>query len=334
MNIKQNKVLVYPQIKYILLGSMVGIGIFNLADGLAKDSYEAAWIPAILGAIYPLYLGMLAIFISNTHSDENILALSKKYFGKVIGTLLNLIFLIHFIIYTSLIISGFNNICIVYATPFLTPIKLSSIFALLAGITAYRGLAVIAKINKLTFYIFLFILLILLISIGQGSYLNLLPITDVSIVNILKSVKSSFLSYGGLEIIFLIIYYLGADIIGKSNWSLISLMESIKLEAINNFRFIFVFLWINIALRVISNFYFSSILIAKELLTNFSRRSISIVLYFIITYLAIKLSEVTIREYFIKTIFEKFVVFVAVYPSIIALFVLIKKDGKSKCKEI
>lgn len=361
MNLNSNNMLVDFEITCILVGAVIGLGIFNLPNVLIKDAYEAAWISAILGAIYPLYLGSLAIFICNKHPKDNILILSKKYFGRVIGSLLNFLFLLYFIIYTAIITSGFNNLYLTYIVSFLSPIKFVGITLFVAAITSYTGLKVIAKINVIAFFLTIFCMILTLGGINKGSYLNLLPILDISPINLLNSTKESFYSYGGLEIIFLIypfaknpksmkknifsaifiisviyflatfisIYYLGTDIIKKTNWALIYVIESINIPLFNNFRFVALFLWISIAIKVISNYYFSAVFVAKDLLKRSSRKHIIFVLYFILTIISIKLCEKTIRTKFIEMFYPKLEAFVIAYTTVIALFVFFKKESKN-----
>ena len=361
MNLKENNLLVSKEITYLLIGSMIGIGIFNLPNALVKSSYESGWIPVLIGSVYPLYLGSMAILIIKKEKKRNILFLSKKCFGNIIGSLFNIVFLINFIFYIVIVISGFNNMFTVYATSFLTPTKIVSFITLITAFTSYKGLKVISKINTLFFYLMLIVFIIIFWgALRKGSYLNLLPIYDVSLANILKSVKEAILSYGGLEIIFLIypsvknlenigrnifeaigittviytlstamtIYYLGVDIIPKYNWSFLTLSESLTTPVINNFRFVFAFFWLGICLNIVCNYYFSAVLIVKDLFNGITRKNITIVLYFIITYVSIKLSENTIRKKFIEVFYFKFVFFVIIYTFIITLFVFIRKEDK------
>lgn len=358
MNLKENNLLESSEITYVTFGVMLGHGIFTLPNELAKHAYEAAWISAIIGSIYPFYLCALAIFISKNHPKENILVLSKKYFGKTLGSIINFLFLIHFVIGISFVISGFSNIYYIYFVNFLTPVKIMSIFILLVSISAYRGLKTLARINLITFFLSSILLLLTLSALIKGSYLNLLPISDVSFMNVLKASKESFYMYGGVEMLFLIypsfkepqnmtkpvlraaglitffytyatiitIYYLGPDVILKSEWSLILVSESLNLTIINNFRYVFELLWISISGNVISNFYYSCSVIAKDLFYKISRKSIFISLYIIITFVATRMPEVTLRKKIIDMLYEKMVVFVIIYTSSIALFVLCNKD--------
>jgi hypothetical protein len=64
---KENSLLVHSEAVHFLIGTMVGIGIFNLSNVLVKDAHEDAWISAALGGIYPLYLALLGIYIIKKH---------------------------------------------------------------------------------------------------------------------------------------------------------------------------------------------------------------------------------------------------------------------------
>jgi len=361
VNLKENNMLVDFEITCILIGSMIGLGIFNLPNILVKEAYESAWISVILGTIYPLYLGLLAMFISNKHPKENILILSRKYFGKIIGNLLNLIFLLHFVIYTSIVIAGFNNLYMVYIVSFLTPVKIVGIATFIAALTTYRGLKAIGRINIIAFFLTIFCSFLMVGAVKKGSYLNILPIFDTGLINIFKATKETFYCYGGIEIIFLIypsaknpkgtkmaifksifitcaiyalatfitIFYLSADIVLKTNWSLAFTIESINIPILNNFRFIVSLLWVGIGFKVISNFYFSATFIAKDLFVKVSRKHIIFVLYIILTFISLKICENTIRGKFIDMVYPKLVIFVVAYTSLIALFVFFKKEVKN-----
>lgn len=360
MKFKENNLLVQREITFLLFGTMLGPGVFSLPNTLAKDAYEAAWISVLIGAVYPLFLGGLGIFIGKNSPDKNILGLSKKYYGNIIGSILNFMFLIHFVIATSFIVSGFNNVYNVYAVSFLTPTKIVSIFTLLAAVAAYRGLKVLARVNSVTFVLSIILMALSFTALVKGSYLNLLPIRDVSFISIIKSSKESLYMYGGIEAIFLLytssenpknirkpvlyavviiavyytlvtaitIYYLGPDVVLKSTWSFIAVSESLNIPLINNFRYIYSFLWLGISANVISNFYYFSGLIAEELFKKVSRKKIFIFLYISVSLIAIRLSEVTLRSKVIDMLYGKMVLFVIAYITSIALFVHYKKDGE------
>ena len=365
MDIQQNNQLVHAEARNMLIGSMIGIGIFNLSSALVKDAYEGAWLSAALGGVYPLYLAGLAIYIVKNHPSENILDLSKKYFGKFIGTILNLVFLLYFFAYSTFVISGFSIIYQVYATTFLTPFRIISIMALISAFSVYKGLKVIGRINSFAFYVTVCLLVLNLSALRKGSYLNLMPVFGVAVINILKSTKESIFSYSGIEILFIIypyvkdnsklgrealkaigitigiytvttvltLYYLGTDIIEKSYWPLITISESLSFTAINNFRIIFTFFWITVALKTSVNYYFASVFISDNILKKLRRTHLIGVLYLIIVPITMLIGEATVRSKVIDMIVGKMILFNLVYITAITFFIFIKKGANNETKK-
>jgi spore germination protein (amino acid permease) len=329
---------------------------------LVKDAHEDAWISAALGGIYPLYLGLLGVYIIKKHPAENILDLCKSYLGKPTGIFLNMLFLVFFILNTVFVISGFSIVYRVYATAFLSAFRIIGITALLAAITAYRGLKVLSKINTVAFYITIIILVESFIALRKGSRLNLMPVFDSGIVNILKSTKESVFSYTGLEILFIIypsvknnlnlgkvifkaigitvmiytlttalaIYYLGSDIIDKSYWPLITVSESLKLAVINNFRIIFAFFWMAVALKSAANYYFASTFICSNILQKVKRINIIGALYLIIVPMSLILGETTIRNKVMKMVVGKVVSYNLFYITLITILIFVKKGVRNE----
>jgi spore germination protein len=362
---EKNNLLVPSEVMYILVGTMIGLGIFNLSNVLVKDAHEDAWISAALGGIYPLYIGLLGIYMIKKHPSENILELSKRYMGKGIGTILNILFLVFFITNTIFVISGFSIIYEVYATAFLSPFRIISITALMSALTAYRGLKVIGKINTIAFFITVILLLETFIALRKGSYLNLMPVFSAGIVNILKSTKESVFSYTGLEIIFIIypyvtdnlkigkeiikatwitimiytlttalsLYYLSADIVELSYWPLITISESLKLTVINNFRIIFAFFWIAVALKSSVNYYYASAFICSNIFNKVKRKNIIASLYLTIVPIALMLGETTVRSKVMKMVVGKVTLFNLIYITIVAFLIFKKKGVKDETNQ-
>jgi spore germination protein (amino acid permease) len=349
---------------YVLIGSMIGIGIFSLPNALVKEAYEGAWISAGLGSIYPLYLGALSIYIIKKHPSENILDLSKRYMGSFIGTVLNIFFLMFFILNLTFVISGFAIIYGIYATTFLTPFRIIGIMTLLCAFVTYTGLKVIGKLNTIAFYFMVILILGTLATLRKGSYLNLMPVFGVGITNILKSTKESVFSYTGIEILFIIypsvrdniklgkvimkgigitaliyiittllaVYYLSADIVEKSYWPLITISESLSFTAINNFRIIFAFLWMGIALKTGVNYYFSAAFICSNIFNKVKRINIIGGLYLILFISTLMLGEATMRAKVMKVVVGKTVLFNIIYITLVAFLILLKKGVRDETK--
>lgn len=364
MNKDKNNLLTSNQITLTLIGYTMGIGILGLPDSLVKNAHQDAWISAALGALYPLYLSFLAIYISNKHSKENILVLSQKYCGNFIGGLLNFGFLIFFTYYLVVTTAGAANIFRVYVIEFLSPVKIMSAILIIAGYAAHKGIKVLGRVNELIFYIFLALILTSLAALRKGSIQNLLPVFQSGILNILKSTKESMFSYSGIESIFLIypfindskkikysvfkfvliifivytyvtfitLFYLGPDTIPKSIWSFTIVIESFILPVINNFRFIFTFIWTGIALRLSANYYYATVFILKDLLKRGSKKRLIILIYPLLLMLASRLSNETIRRDFMDLFVPKLTIFSVLYISLIALLIFLKGMRKIEKK--
>ena len=100
------------------MGFVTGIGILSLPNGAVQDAKQDGWISVVVGGIYPLFLALLSIYYVNKHPNEDILVLSKKYLGVILGTICNILFLAQFIIYLIGIASGMSNIFIVPCNTF------------------------------------------------------------------------------------------------------------------------------------------------------------------------------------------------------------------------
>lgn len=361
MDNDKNNLLTSNQITLTLVGYTIGVGILGLPDSLVKDAHQDAWISTALGAVYPLYLCLLAIYISNKHPKENILVLSKKYCGNFIGSIFNLAFLTFFAFYLVVTTSGAANIFRVYVLEFLNPPKVIAALLLIAGYAAYKGLKVLGKVNEIIFYILLGLIFTSLVALRKGSIQNLLPVFQSGALNILKSAKQSMFSYAGVEAIFLIypfindskkikhsvfkfmliiaiiytyvtfitLYYLGPDIISKGIWSFTLVTESFILPVVNNFRFIFTFVWIGVALRLSANYYYATVFILKDLLKRGSRKRLIILICPLMVFLASRLSNETMRRDFVDLVVPKLTIFSVTYISLIALLIFFKKDEKN-----
>ena len=79
----ESNVITPGQVTFLLSGTMIGVGILTLPNELVTTAKQDAWISAFIGAVYPLYLAIIASFLCKWQPQNNILDLSKKCFGKL-----------------------------------------------------------------------------------------------------------------------------------------------------------------------------------------------------------------------------------------------------------
>lgn len=362
-NNKENTITI-TQFAVILLGSMIGIGILVLPNDVVKAAKQDGWMACIIGMVYPLYIITMAIYMCKKFPKDNILTLSKKCFGKILGGILNFIFIMYFLFLSTEVAAGTCNVLLIYMVNFLNRKKIIAIILLLPVFISYKGINTLGRVGEIIFCITFPILFILIAALKQGSFLNIMPVFGSGIINIIKASKETAFAYSGIEIIFLIypflqdnkdikkysigavvftsiiyfwitfvtIFYLGIETIPKFLWSVVTLSESVIIPVINSFRYIFMMLWNLIMFRTISNDYYAVVYGLSQFTKHISRKQFAILMYPIAFYLSMKYGNPTVRRSFLSKTVPLYVLFNLVYVSAVALLLFIKKGDKHEKK--
>lgn len=355
-----NNVLTSNQFMFILIGSMIGIGVLNLPNDVVKNAKQDGWISVSIGAIYPLYIVIMSLFIYKKFPNNNILFVNKKCFGKILGTLLNILLCLYFLLYITAVAAGLSNVLRTVIINFLPSIKVLIVIVFLGAYTAYKGLKVLGRTNESIFYLTLVMCLIPLVALVKGKLLNLSPILGSGVVNIIKASKESAFSYAGIEIILLIypyvsenrklrkaaiksiiitaliytwivfitIYGLGIDIIPTYMASFPVVVKYVEVPIINNFRFIFMIMWALIVFKTISNYYYAIGSILSNLFSKTSYNKICIIIYPLIVFLSTRYVNEPIRRSFLRNIVPKCTIMMMSYVLITVILVYIRKEDK------
>ena len=355
MNKEKHNFLTPIEFTYILVGTIVGVSVFNMPNAVVEVSKQDSWISTIIGAVYPLYLVFIGSYICKKKPNDSILVISQQHFGKFLGNILNLLFMMHFVYFVASITSNLVNVLQVYAVSFITPEKLAFFIVLISAYTASKGLKVLGKINVYFFYLTIILVLSSVNALKDGSILNIQPVFGSGAGNILKSVKQTINAYAGMEFLFLIypyakdkkmvipsavksvlwvmliyvwvmfitIYYMGVDIVPKTFWSFVSVSESIQIPIINNFRFIFMALWTIVAFKTIANDYFAVSYILNDI-TGLNIKKICIYIYPFMIYLVLRFPDEVVRRKVAGTVIPWITIFDITYVTIIALLMMIK----------
>lgn len=284
MKLETKNLLTPNEVTFLLIGIMMDVSVTQLPSLAIIHARQDGWISVIIGAVYPLYVALLAIYVSNKYPKDNILALTKKLFGKPLGTFLNILFMISFFSYIPPLISLMGSIVRVDILQSISKLQFSTIFLLVSVYAASKGIKVLGRISTICFIMVIAIILPTLLIIKEGSILNIQPVFQASLLNILKGSESTIYDYSLMEFVFLIypfindskkikpavlksvvitcilyawitfisIYYLGINIIPRTLYTFITVTEGVKLELLTNFRYIFVSFWIFIAAKSVS----------------------------------------------------------------------------------
>lgn len=351
------------ELTVLLITITIGIGATSLPNIINKFAKQDAWIATALGGIYPLYVVLIAIYLSKKFPQENILNLSKRYLGKHISTFFNIIFLLGFLTYLPGIISNGAIVFKTYIIMFMSFFKIYLVLVIFVIFAANKGLKVLGRMSIINFFTLAFILITSLAILKKGTYLNILPLFGSGGKNILKSSFITSYAYAGIEFIFLLypnledksklkkagmravffivffytwivfisIYYMGTDIVAKSIWPFFTATEALQLDIINSFRYIFITLWLSVTLSNLTIFYYFNFELVKQMI-NIDKK---IILYIVVGSFSILLANKYYSDRILRMIIiERTSLFSTVYNfiyiTIIFLFAVIKKGDSSE----
>lgn len=348
------------QLMTILIGTMLGIGILSLPGDLVKTAQQDAWISAALGAVYPGCMVILFMLIYKKRPKKNILLISTEIFGKFLGNLLNVIFILSFLVYAVLIISGIKNILYTFIVAFLTPFKILIVIVFSAVYTGAKELKVLGRINEIVLFLTFGLILMSFIALFKGSYLNICPIGQSGMLNIVKASIDSAYAFGDIEILFLIypnvtdtggikasviksviitmliyvwtvfitIYFAGIDFIPHSIWPFLLVTKAIEVPVINNLRFVFMIFWTIVIIKTIANNYYALTYGISTIIKSNNRKIAGVFttpIIFLIPYL---IENETVRRNYLSKIIPWYTIYNIIYVTIIVMFLYIKRDDK------
>jgi spore germination protein (amino acid permease) len=354
--------ITYQEFTYIIVGTIFGVGILSLPNRLAEISRQDGWISAAVGGAYPAYIVLLAIYISKKFPEDDILSISKKIFGKFIGSVLNFLFSAQFFINLVGLTSGAIFLSILYIVNYLNVLKISIVVLVLCAYGTFLGLKVIGRISELMYYLMVILLIIPLIALKDGSILNISPVFGSGIKKILTASIESGFSYSGIEIIlliypnmkdkkhlrsaalksvfvivliytyitFLTIYFVGPNTILKSTFPVMLMNETIDLPFLNSFRFIFMYLWIMIIFKTIINTYYSFAYSISNFFIKFNMKKVCLILFPFILFIVNNIHDEATRRAFITKFINYKTSFNILFVTLIAIIIYFKKGGKNE----
>lgn len=360
MNKAENNLLTNSEVVFVIFGSIVGVGILALPNSAVTLAHEDGWISVIIGSIYPLYIIGICAYLAKKFPNDNILVICKKCFGKPLGTVLNFIVLTYFVFIGAAIATDYTNIIRTFIQGFLPPYILIALILLVSAYASTKGLKTIGKISVVIFYITVIIYFSPLSALKSASLTNVKPVLRSNFKELMQGSLKSMFSYSGIETIFFIypcvkdkkkfikssliglliavivytwvvfisIYYLGADIVEKNYWPFLLVTESVTVSIVNNFRYIFMFLWTLTVFKILSNAYFISELIMQDLFKKVNFKILCYGMIPIFMYGSLRLDGVVESAPIEEKLTNYYVVFILVFITIVALITLVKEGWK------
>lgn len=192
----------------LLVGIMIGAGILNLPASLAQEVHQDGWVGALLGGILAILIINLALSLLHTYPEKNFLQISRYLLGKYLGNLINLLFLIYFLLVggVTLRISTSTISAWILAK---TPLEILIIAFIGAAFYLTRaGLQTAARFSEIIIFIVSPFVLVIFFPISNWRMVNVLPFAQQPITNYVSATLVSIFAFLGFEILLLFYPYI------------------------------------------------------------------------------------------------------------------------------
>ncbi|MCT4475870.1 spore germination protein [Peribacillus frigoritolerans] len=195
------KYKVSPFYVFFLLHSMqTGLGVLNFQRDLAKTTGTDGWISILLaGLIVHILIWLIYKIFSIVPGD--IISANNHAFGKWIGNIFSLLFILYFFALGMTVIIGYINVIHVWMFEEIPSWAFALVFLILIYYICTGGFRTITGIAFLTVIVSYWLLIVPLYGFKYADFTSFLPIFDHTLMEIMKGTRSTSLSMLGFEMI-------------------------------------------------------------------------------------------------------------------------------------
>lgn len=197
------------QLIFFMIQTQIGVGILGLPFNVISVSKQDGWISVLLSGVFVQILITLLWILAKRFPEKSIFQYSTVLTGKVIGTVINISYIVYGLLVTSLILMSAAAIIKMWALP-LSPKWI--IMFMLISTAVYLGKENIEVISNIYVVISSLILLLIIISIVvlfvyPVEWIYLLPIGQSGWIPIFKGMNEAYFSMLGFELILIVYPY-------------------------------------------------------------------------------------------------------------------------------
>ncbi|MYL64491.1 GerAB/ArcD/ProY family transporter [Bacillus hwajinpoensis] len=198
----EKKLLSNVEIFFLIVQTQIGIGVLSLPNTLQNSSGNDGWISVLLaGAILQLFL-LLYWLLLRRFPTLTITQITTTLLGKYVGTFINFVFYLYFILSSTLVLIIFVKLLKEWLLT-ITPAWMLTLLILLTCLyLTVSSLQIIARFFVLVSALILLLIIISFMSVKLPMDIqNLFPLGSSGIKNILIGTHDSiFLSLYGFEV--------------------------------------------------------------------------------------------------------------------------------------
>ncbi|MHC1681997.1 MAG: GerAB/ArcD/ProY family transporter [Clostridiaceae bacterium] len=195
-----NNLITSKQLMSFIISAQIGFGVLSLPSDLAQFLGHDGWISLLMSGIIILLISSLLMVLLKRFKDKSIFKINKIAFGKILGSIFNIILIIHLIFLTTVGIRSFSEILsvvILKSTP-----QIATVISILIP-TMYmtsKGLKVICRYTSSLYISYIALILLLLLSKNKFIYTFLLPVNEIGFPTLIKFYYVPFFSFIGYNL--------------------------------------------------------------------------------------------------------------------------------------
>lgn len=275
------------QLAFLVLNSMVGVGILSLPRVLIEKAGTHAWVPVLLGGIFPIVGIWVQVTLCKRHPKLDFVRLNRRLLGRVVGSVVPVFFIIYAALMVAMISRSFTDMVVIMLFQRTPRPALLILFLMSVAYVVQLGVRVVGRLNELLFYLVLPITLLLLPTLQVAKITNLMPFGEMDLKGIAAGTLSTAFSYLGFELVmffywqveeqheilryswmataFVIVQYtfivtvtllvLGLELVRKLGYPSLSVLRVVSIPVFERIELLFIILYTALVFRPVTNYY-------------------------------------------------------------------------------
>ena len=198
------KVLKSYHVIFLVQSIMFSTGVLSLPQRLSSMGYSQIWVPILFGVITSLLLWPM-MWIGTKYQDKNLFYINEDLLGKWVGKFINILIVLHFIIFATAITSHYMELIETTALQEQTITIPLILFLLLIVYLVNGGIKNIARFCILAFFLTIPMVYFLRWSIAEGDVSHFFPLFNFTSGQFFKAMDQGYYVVLGYEL--LLIYF-------------------------------------------------------------------------------------------------------------------------------
>ncbi|WMJ81673.1 endospore germination permease [Clostridium sp. MB40-C1] len=199
------KISAFQLFLWMLTFTFGDMSIINPAVGYGAG--QDSWIGFGIGWILGLFIMLMYMTIIKLNPSKTIIQILKDCFGKCLGIILGICYIVYFMYANSLVVREFGEYIYIINYPDTPILFIMASLVFLVSFAAKKGPEIIARVYGILVYVFIFfVIMISLLLIPHIQFMNILPVLENGWHPIFRSSISSVAFPFGELVIFMMIY--------------------------------------------------------------------------------------------------------------------------------